>query len=195
MEQASPSQSPSFSRSIKGKMRAITQALLETASSTAAILLLIAGASLLTRMLSLSGITSQVIEYFTSLNLSPVGVLFVLLVFYLILGMALDPMTMIVLTVPILIPLLDASGVNLLMFGVFIVLLGELASVTPPVGMMSYIVHKITSTLDDVRAREITLVDVFIGAAWFIPGPVILLLLLIFFPDIATWLPTLGNVK
>ncbi|MCW4458651.1 TRAP transporter large permease [Microbacterium sp. MPKO10] len=183
------------SRSIKVKWRAVSQALLETASSTAAILLLIAGAALLTRMLSLSGVTSDAISYFASLNLSPVGVLLLLMVFYLILGMALDPMTMIVLTVPILLPLLEQTDISLLMFGAFIVLLGELASVTPPVGMMSYIVHKITSTLDDAKARAISLVDVFIGAAWFIPGPVILLLLLIFFPEIATWLPGLGNAK
>lgn len=183
------------SGSIKGRWRAVSQALVETAASTAAILLLIAGAALLTRMLSLSGVTTDAVNYFGSLGLGPVGVLLILLVFYLILGMALDPMTMIVLTVPILLPLLEQSGISLLMFGAFIVLLGELASVTPPVGMMSYIVHKITSTLDDTKARAISLVDVFIGAAWFIPGPVILLLLLIFFPEIATWLPSLGNAK
>lgn len=183
------------SRSIKGRWNAIGQALLETASSTATILLLIAGASLLTRMLSLSGVTNDAVDYFTSLNLGPTAILLILVVFYLILGMALDPMTMIVLTVPILLPLLEQSGISLLMFGAFIVLLGELASVTPPVGMMSYIVHKITSSLDDSKARAISLVDVFTGAAWFIPGPVILLLLLILFPEIATWLPGLGDVK
>lgn len=185
-----------ISRSVRGgRMRAVFQALLETASSTAAILLLIAGAALLTRMLSLSGVTGNVIDYFTSLDLSPFGVMLVLLVFYLILGMVLDPMTMIVLTVPILMPLLEHTEINLLMFGVFIVLLGEVASVTPPVGMMSYIVHKITSTLDDAKARSITLIDVFTGALWFLPGPVILLMMLILFPQVATWLPDLGNAK
>lgn len=184
-----------LSPSIEGKGRAVFQALMETASSTAAILLLIAGAALLTRMLSLSGLTSQVIAYFTSLDLSPVGLLLILLVFYLLLGMVLDPMTMIVLTVPILIPLLEYADVNLLMFGVFVVLLGELAAVTPPVGMITYIVHKITSTLDDPKARSITLVDVFVGALWFLPGPAIFLLLLIFVPELATWLPGLGNVR
>lgn len=184
-----------LSPSVKGRGRAIYQALIETASSTAAILLLIAGAAVISRMLSLSGVTSLIIEYFTSLNLGSVGVLLILLLFYLLLGMALDPMTMIVLTVPILIPLLEATDINLLMFGAFIVLLGELASVTPPVGMMSYIVHKITSTLEDPKARSISLVDVFAGALWFLPGPIILLLLLIFFPELATWLPEIGNVK
>lgn len=183
------------SRSISGKNRAVFQALVDTATSTAAILLLIAGASVLTRMLSLSGITNQFVNYFTSLDLSPVGLLFILLVFYFLLGMVLDPMTMIVLTVPILLPLLEYADVNLLMFGVFVVLLGELASVTPPVGMMSYIVHKITSTLDDPKARSITLVDVFAGAIWLLPGPMILVVLLILFPDLATWLPELGDVK
>ncbi|PMB98989.1 C4-dicarboxylate ABC transporter permease [Brevibacterium luteolum] len=184
-----------LSRTVTGKWRAIYQALVETATSTAAILLLIAGASLLTRMLSLSGITNEVVNYFTSLDLSPMALMFILLVFYLILGMVLDPMTMIVLTVPILLPLLEYADINLLMFGVFVVLLGELASVTPPVGMMSYIVHKITSTLDDPKARAITLVDVFVGAIWFLPGPVILIIVLVFVPELATWLPGIGNVK
>lgn len=184
-----------LSRTLKGKWRAVYQALVETATSTAAILLLIAGAALLTRMLSLSGITNEVVNYFTSLDLSPIVLMFILLVFYFILGMVLDPMTMIVLTVPILLPLLEYADINLLMFGVFVVLLGELASVTPPVGMMSYIVHKITSTLDDPKARSITLVDVFAGAIWFLPGPIILIVVLIFWPDLATWLPGVGNVK
>lgn len=183
------------SRSTKSKARAIYQALVETAISTATILLLIAGAALLTRMLSLSGVTGLVIEYFTALDLSAVQLLFILVAFYIILGMILDPLTMIVLTVPILLPLIEHSGISVIMFGVFVVLLGELASVTPPVGLMSFIVHKITSTLDDAKARSITLVDIFIGALWFIPGPFLLLVLLIFFPDIATWLVEIGDAR
>ena len=76
-------------------------------------------------------------------------------------------------------------------FGVFVVFLGELAVMTPPVGMMVFILFKLAQQNDVNLGRTITLGQVFIGAAWFLPISIGLLIFMLFVPEITTWLPGL----
>lgn len=173
----------------------IRLALVETATATAAILLLIVGAGFITRMLTLSGLSQVFVSSMEALPLSRIEFLLMLVLVYLILGMFLDPMTMVILTVPLLIPALVALEISLLWFGAFIVLLGELSIVTPPVGMLSFVVHKIVQDPEVSQGRSISLGQVFQAVGWFLPIAVAVLLLLIFVPEVATWLPELSDAS
>lgn len=177
----------------RGVLSAVRHALGDTVKSCAAILVLIVGAAVLSRFLILSGVASWMVTTVSELELSRYEFLFALLVIYLILGMFLDPLTMMLITVPILLPILQALEISLTWFGVFVVLLGELAIVTPPVGILTFVVHKITQTKDIGINEEIKLTDIFVGVLWFIPISVAVLVLLIFVPGITEVVPEMSR--
>lgn len=173
----------------KKAVRAVAASLKDTVGSTAGIFFLFFGAMVFNRALTVSGVTNQLTSFIDGLGLNAVGFLLMLLVMYFLLGMVLDPLTMMLVTVPLLIPSLDSLGISLVFFGVFVVLLGELAVMTPPVGMMVFILFKLAQLKEVNLGTRITLGQVFLGSAWFLPISVALLVLLIFAPEIATWLP------
>lgn len=170
-------------------IRAVGQSLKDTVGSTAGIFFLFFGAMVFNRALTVSGATNLITETIDGLGLNAIGFLLALVVMYLVLGMVLDPLTMMLITVPLLIPSLDSLGISLVFFGVFVVLLGELAVTTPPVGMMVFILFKLSQLKEVNVGRKITLGQVFMGSAWFLPISVALLVFMIFFPEITTWLP------
>lgn len=170
-------------------MRTVLTSLRETAAGVASIFLLLMGVHVLTRVVALSGVANWLTDTITSLGLSRTLFLVGLIFVFLILGMFMDGLAMILLTVPILMPVLDTYDISLLWFGVFMVILVELALVTPPIGMLSYIVHRIASNPEVNLGVTVRLSDVFKGVAWFVATSAVILLALIFFPDIALWLP------
>ena len=155
---------------------------LQTARLTGMILLIIAAAFILNVTLSLVGVAQIMTEWVTSLGLSPTMLLLLLIVFYLILGMFMDVLSMQVATIPIIYPIVTALGMDPIWFGVFIVLMCELGMITPPVGMNLYVVQ-------GVRHDGGGIEDVMWGA---LPYVIIMLafsVLLIAYPQIAVWLP------
>lgn len=125
------------------------------------------------------------------MGLSRGAFLVVLIVMYVFLGMFLDTLSMMLLTIPILLPTIEVMGVSPLWFGVFVVLLGELALITPPVGILSYIVHNISKSPEVNLGQEITLKDIFTSLLWFLPIAVVFLVLMILVPEMTEWLPDL----
>ncbi|WP_177242669.1 TRAP transporter large permease subunit [Amycolatopsis marina] len=176
-----------------GIRSAVGKALGDTVKTCGAIFALIIGATVLSRFLTLSGVASWMVRTVSDLDLSRYQFLFALLAMYLILGMFLDSLTMILVTVPILLPILQSLDVSLIWFGVFVVLLGELAVVTPPVGMLTFVVHKITQAKDIGINREIKLGEIYAGTLWFIPISIAVLVLLIFVPEIAEIIPRMSG--
>ncbi len=176
-------------RSVGHLVRTVLTSLRETAAGVASIFLLLMGVHVLTRVVALSGVADWITETITSLGLSRTLFLLGLIFVFLILGMFMDGLAMILLTVPILMPVLATFDISLLWFGVFMVILVELALVTPPIGMLSYIVHRIASNPEVNEGMTVRLSDVFKGVAWFVATSAVILLALIFFPDIALWLP------
>jgi tripartite ATP-independent transporter DctM subunit len=165
----------------------LSLSLLETcfvssAKTTGMILLIVLGAFVLNLALALSGIGEGLTKWVTSFGLSRVTLLLVLIVFYLILGMFMDTLSMMVATIPLVFPVVQSVGVDPIWFGVFIVLMCELGLITPPVGMNLFVVQGIRPDAGPVT-------DVIVGA---IPYAVIMILfaiLLIAVPGLATWLP------
>ncbi len=153
-----------------------------TAKTTGMILLIIVAAFTLNVTLALGGITGVMSRWVEGLGLSPVELLFVLMGFYLLLGMFMDVLSMQVLTIPIIVPIIIAHGIDPVWFGIFVVLMCELGMITPPVGMNLYVVQ-------GVRGDKGPFTDVIAGA---IPYAALMLLFtaaLILWPAIATWLP------
>ena len=119
---------------------------------------------------------------FLSLDFSPYATLAVVIIFYIALGMFLEPVSMTFITLPTLFPLVLASGFDPIWFGVLYTITMEIAVLTPPVGLNLYVIQ-------GVARKDVTIGDVIYGCLPFILALVILVLLLVAAPDIALWLP------
>ena len=170
-------------------MRASTTFSLVMFALAGAVFLLLLGVEALSRMMTLSGISNGFADLIAGWELGRIEFLLLMVVVYLVLGAFMDPLPMMVLTVPILIPTLENLDISLLWFGAFTVFMGELAILSPPVGVLSMVIHSIAKDPEVNLGRNIPLKDVFVAALWFLPMAIAVVLLLIFFPEISTFLP------
>ncbi|MBD8051704.1 TRAP transporter large permease [Limnohabitans radicicola] len=120
------------------------------------IMFILAGAAFLTKTMAFTGIPRELAEFVHSLNLSPYGLIAVLVVVYLILGTALDGISMIVLTSAVVLPMIQKAGFDLVWFGIFIIMLVEIAEITPPVGFNLFVLQNMTG-IDSNRIARVTL--------------------------------------
>ena len=155
-----------------------------SAKTTGMILLIVVGAFVLNLALSLTGIGEALTKWVTGFGLGRVQLLLVLIVFYLILGMFMDTLSMMVATIPLAYPVVSSVGVDPIWFGVFIVLMCELGLITPPVGMNLFVVQ-------GIRTDGGPVTDVIRGALPYAVIMILFALALIAFPALATWLPQL----
>ena len=145
------------------------------------ILFILAGAAFLSSAMAFTGIPRALAEWVVSLGVSPIGLIAVLALIYLLLGTALDGISMIVLTTSIVLPMIDAAGFDLIWFGIFIVVVVEMAQITPPVGFNLFVLQGMTG-------REITWIARVTMPFFFLMCAMVLLLW--FFPALAVWLPS-----
>ena len=153
-----------------------------TLQASSMIFLLLAGASVFSTFLTLSGVMERVTTTIIKLDVPLAGLLALLALLYVVLGMFLDSISMMVLTLPFVTPIMLDKGIDFIWFGVFITILVEVGAITPPVGLNIYV-------MKGVLRDEISLEELFIGAAVFVPLILIVLGILIFIPELATWLP------
>jgi len=154
----------------------------QTARTTGMVLLIITAAFMLNVTLALLGVAQALTAWITSLGLSATELLLALIVFYLLLGMFMDVLSMQVLTIPVAVPVVVQVGIDPIWFGVFIVLMCELGMITPPVGMNLYVVQGVRPGGGDFR-------DVIWGALPFALLMIAFTGLLILVPELALWLP------
>lgn len=160
-----------------------------TLVSTASVFLLILGVEVLTRAMALSQVPNALSMMIIDLGLDRVELLLILILVYLLLGMFMDTLAMMLLTIPVLLAPLEAVGVDPLWFGVFIVVMAEVGLLTPPLGILTFIVHRIASDPEANLGKPISLTTVFVGVIPFAITAMLVLILLIFVPEIVTWLP------
>ncbi|MBM9463600.1 TRAP transporter large permease [Aeromicrobium sp. YIM 150415] len=170
-------------------LRSVREGLYSTAGVTGAVFLLLVGSHMFSRLLSVSGLADGFVEIIIAWDLSRVQFLIVMVIVYVILGMFMDAMPMMLLTVPILLPLFSAMDISPLWFGVFIVIFMELAVLTPPIGVLGFVVHGIVQDPDVNNGQRISLGDVFTAVFVLMPIPLLLVGLMIAFPDFVTWVP------
>ncbi len=144
------------------------------------IALILAGSSFLSLSMGFIGLPRHLAEAISALGLSPFWLIMLLMVFFIILGCFLDGISMVVLTMAVLLPTLQAAGIDLLWFGVFIVIVVEMAQITPPVGFNLFVLQGMTG-------KQINTIA--IAAFPYFLMMVIAVFLIFFFPQIVVWLP------
>lgn len=169
--------------------------LMETVSAVAAIMLLLVGVNLLTRVMALSGLAQWVADAVVDMGLSQLGFLLMLIPIYLILGFFLDTLAMMLLTIPVFMGPLVALDVDLIWFGVFLIILAEIDMVAPPLGILNFVVLAIAQSSTKGMGLNLKITDVFKGVMPFIGACIAMLVILIAWPDLALWLPGLSAAK
>ncbi len=162
--------------------RNFLESLMSATRVSCMIMFILAGASYLSLAMGFTGIPRALAEWVASLGLSPIALIAALAAFYIVLGMALDGISMIVLTAAIVLPMIQKAGFDLVWFGIFIVLLVEIAEVTPPVGFNLFVLQNMTGRDSNEIAR---------AALPFFGMLVVTIGIITVFPEVVTWLPDL----
>jgi C4-dicarboxylate transporter, DctM subunit len=170
-------------------LKKAAHATMSTVAATGAIFLIVLGAEMLTSMLSLTGLAPMLTSFITGMGLSKTGFLLILVLLYVVMGMFFETLSMMLLTVPILLPTLELMEISPIWFGVFVVLLGELAILTPPVGVLSYVVHGLVKDPAVNQGQHISLGNIFTAVFYIFPIILVIAVALILFPDVVTLLP------
>lgn len=158
-----------------------------TANLTAITMLILAVAFFLNFALGSLNITQTVGSFVAGLGHTTTGLMWILAVFYFLLGIFFETLPMMVGTVPIIFPIAIAAGIDPIWFGVFMVLQCELSLLSPPVGMTLYVIQAVR--------REGNIKDVFVGTIPFVVAMLMMTALLIHVPELATWLPKQAFMK
>lgn len=156
---------------------------LSMARTTAMLLLIIVGAYFMNYVVGILGIPAALSRWVSDLGLSPLTLILMLVVFYLVLGCFLETLSMMIATVPIVVPLVMQFGFDPVWFGIFLVLMMEISLITPPVGMNLYVVQ-------GVRGRG-PITDVMLGSLPFMLVMLLFVFAIIAWPQAVTWLPDL----
>lgn len=159
----------------------IRTALLQATRTAAAVFTVLIGALLFGYFLTITQTPQKLTGFLTGLGISRYGVLALIMVMYLVLGCLMDAMAMIILTVPIIFPVIMQLGFDPIWFGVIIVMTVELGLIHPPVGMNVFVIKSVV--------QEVSFTTIFKGVIPFVVTDIIRLIILIAFPVIALWLP------
>ncbi len=162
--------------------RQILMSLLQATRTAAAVFTVLIGALIFGYFLTITGTPQKVTAFMTGLGLNPYGVLLLILLMYIVLGCLMDAMAMIILTVPIVYPVILSLGFDPIWFAVIIVMTVELGLIHPPVGMNVFVIKSVVP--------ELSFSKIFKGVTPFIVTDLVRLALLIAFPTLATWLPS-----
>ena len=160
----------------------ILTSLLQATRTAAAVFTVLIGALLFGYFLTITQTPQKVTEFLTALGLGKYGVLALIMVMYLLLGCLMDAMAMIILTIPIIFPVIIHLGFDPIWFGVIIVMTVELGLIHPPVGMNVFVIKSVI--------KDVSFTTIFKGVIPFIITDLIRLVILIAFPILALWLPS-----
>jgi len=164
----------------------VWESLKETLITTSSLFLIAIGANLLTRFLALSGAGDFIADGIISIQADQLTLLIGVSLMYLVLGMFLDPLGAMLLTLPILLPVARATGMDLLWFGVILAKLLEIGMITPPIGLNVFVIK-------NVMGERIGLGRIFQGVSRFLLADLVVVILLMAFPAIVLFLPSLSN--
>lgn len=161
-------------------VRALTASLMATVKTSAMIMLLYIGSQIISVTIAYYNIPSRIVALVSSLGMSPLWVLAAITLLYFIMGMFFDGLSMIIITIPFVMPIITAAGFNQLWFGIYLVILIEISLITPPVGLNLYVVQGASGEPLELVTR---------GSLPFLIPLVLMLIILTVFPIVAMWLP------
>lgn len=168
-------------RSGKVTARSLRSAVSKAAHASCMVIMILLGASIFGYFFALTQVSQDLVQWVASLDTSPWLILVLLLLGYLLLGAFMDQIAILILTVPIVVPLVQALGFDLVWFGVLIIVVAEMGMVTPPVGLNCFIVSRYSG-------RPIA--EVFHGTTPHVIAHVAVITLLVVFPQLILWLPS-----
>ena len=160
------------------------QSVLETLGTCASLFIIGVGAVMLTKFLGLSGVAGLIASAVRDFELGYFELMLVIVVIYLVLGMFMEPFGAMLVTLPVLLPVLQAQNIDLVWFGVFLVKLLEIGMITPPLGMNVFVIR-------NVAGQYASLTDIFRGVAVFILADIVLVTIIVLVPDLVLFLPNL----
>ncbi|XWN32454.1 MAG: TRAP transporter large permease [Devosia sp.] len=170
---------------VSGKLslRTLGEALAETAATTTMMFSVLAGALVFAHFINLAGLPSALTGFAERVDWPPFAILALILAIYLVLGMVLESLSMVLLTVPIFAPLVAGLGYDLIWFGIVVVVMTEISLITPPVGLNVFVLKTVLP--------DVPLGSIFKGVVPFILADIVRVGLLLAIPGLALWLPSL----
>ncbi len=159
--------------------------ILGTVKITSMIMLIVIGASFLNFTLASAGLGRELTAFMTDLGLTPLKTILVVVVLYIVLGFFIETLSLMVVTIPIIVPLVVEQGYNTIWFGILMIVLIEMALITPPVGLNLYVVQG--------ARKSGSLSEVMLGTIPYVAMMILMVVLLIAFPNIALFLPAALN--
>ncbi len=168
----------------RGHLRTLEEwisTLAEAARTTSTLFIVIFGALVFSEFINLSGMPYALVDIVDSLHLSPTGLVIAIVIIAIFMGMIFEAIGILLLLVPVFMPALNQSGVNMIWFGIVVVLVTELGLITPPIGMNVFVVKAVMPDLKLAR--------IFAGVTPFIGAILVALVLIFLFPGLATFLP------
>jgi C4-dicarboxylate transporter DctM subunit len=163
--------------------REIPGVLKDSAGITSTILFILVGGIMFGNMLSISRLPAMMSEWIVGLNVPPIAVLIIIMFIYFILGCLMDSLSIMIITLPIIYPLIIKLGFNPIWFGVLMIQNLEISVVTPPYGMNLFILKGLL--------KDTSMGEIFRAASWFVAPMVVTMAIYIAFPQVALWLPGL----
>jgi len=163
------------------RLRGFFDVLLETALTTGMIFLILLGAAVFNAFLGFSELTQYAARLFGTSGMPPLGVLLAMVVLFVLLGMVMDSLSMILLTVPIILPTIKQLGIHPIVFGILVIRMVEIGLMTPPVGLNVYVLKGV--------APNVSMGDIFRGCGWFVFVDIINVAILLAFPLIILLIP------
>jgi tripartite ATP-independent transporter DctM subunit len=157
------------------------ETLVQSLQTTAILMFIITGAWIFAFFVVQTELPTAIVDFIKWLDVPPWGVIFVIIIFYLILGCFLDSVAIILVTTPVFLPAVTAVGYDPVWYGVLMVVLVEIGLITPPVGLNVFVIR--------AQLPEISLDTVFVGIVPFLIAALVLVALLVLIPDLALWLP------
>lgn len=170
---------------IRGRLTwsVVRTAVRDAAIGTSSVFVIAVGATMFTAYMGLTGLPREVSNFLLSFGSNPVMLIIMIGVVYILLGMFIESVGIMLLTLPIFLPLLQATDVNMIWFGIIVIKLLEIGMITPPVGLNCYVINTALRGM-------VPLSTIFRGALWFIATDLVTLSLIIAFPAIVLWLPS-----
>jgi len=169
---------------LQGKLSMVSlwECFKETCVQTTSIFIIAAGAKIFAAFIALTGMAPALVDAVTASDPSIVVLMICFALIYLVLGMFLDPLGIMVLTLPLMIPLVDSYGLNLIWFGVVVIKLLEIGLITPPVGLNVFVISSVVG-------RDVPIDQIFSGVARFLAIDILVLILILSVPAVSLLLP------
>lgn len=161
----------------------LTESLRSSAQTTAMLFIIIIGGLLYSRMLVVSGLVGDIVDFTGSLGLSPLQLLLLVSVLYIILGCFMDGVSMLLVTMPFVFPIIKNAGIDPIFFGILVIAFIEIGAITPPIGLNLF-------ATAGAGAGMIKMGDILRGILPFVILNIVALIIFIMFPDLVLWLPS-----